>query len=147
MRKDLFEAIDVQFEMVSDAFGGPVKEEEVDQAEQRLGVKLSGAYKEFVRRYGSGSVSEAIILGLREAEFVPTPSFVEESIHFRNQLPKDFSDIVVIGVDGAGNPIGFKSNESTIFIYDFDFGGRRDVAASFEDYVEKALNEQLDIQF
>ncbi|WP_375345383.1 hypothetical protein ACEWPB_15685 [Priestia megaterium] len=68
--------------------------------------------------------AEAVVLGLREAEFVSTPSFVDKSIQFRNILPQGYEHFVVIGVDSAGNPVGFQYPNKEIVIVDFDFGGK-----------------------
>ncbi|MGG0386290.1 hypothetical protein ABEY69_25165 [Priestia filamentosa] len=51
-------------------------------------MKLPEDFKQFLLKYDSGAVGEAIVLGLREAEFVATPSFVEKSLQFRSSLPK-----------------------------------------------------------
>lgn len=147
MKKEIFEAIEEERDTCPEAFGGPATEAEVIEAEKCLGVKLPPDYKEFLYKYGSGGVGKVIVLGLREAEFVATPSFVEQSLEFRKQLPVEYSKMVVIGVDGAGNPVGFNPSDSTIFVFDFDFGGYHALASSFEEYLDKAINQQLDVQF
>ncbi len=48
-------------------------------------------------------------MGLKEAEFVATPSFVEKSLYFRKALPKGYENFVAIGIDGADNPVEFNS--------------------------------------
>lgn len=63
-----------------------------------------------------------------------------------NNIP-EFENIVVIGIDGSGNPVGYLPGSSTIFVYDHDFGGRYDLAIDFCDYVEKALNKSLEVSF
>lgn len=117
MKKELFDQIDQRYEMVPEAFGGPVTENEIGKAEKKLKVKLPEEYKEFIRRYGSGGVGDAVIPGLRQAEFLSTPSFTEETGDFRNVLPEEYSSMIVIGVDGAGNPIGFLPPDQTIFLF------------------------------
>ncbi|QKG83921.1 SMI1/KNR4 family protein [Kroppenstedtia pulmonis] len=147
MKDEVLKMIQIECDRVPEAFGGQVSEEEVEKAEGILGVKIQDDYKEFIRRFGAGCVGQAVILGLREAEFFPTPSFIEESLDFRKHLPSAYSKMVVIGVDGAGNPIGFIYPSEMIFVYDHDFGGRYDLANSFEDYILKALNRTLGIHF
>ncbi|AMQ07859.1 SMI1/KNR4 family protein [Sporosarcina psychrophila] len=147
MKIELLNAIDEEFEMCPEAFGGPVNIEEVIQAEDELKVKLPEDYKIFLLRYGSGAVGEAIVLGLREAEFFATPSFVEKSLQFRNILPEGHENFIVIGLDGAGNPVGFNSSNTEIITFDFDFGGKEIIAGSFEEYLEKAIREELNIHF
>lgn len=147
MKIELLNAIDEEFEMCPEAFGGTVNIEEVMQAEVELKVKLPEDFKRFLLKYGSGAVGEAIVLGLREAEFVATPSFVEKSLQFRNILPEGYENFIVIGVDSAGNPVGFNSPNTEIITFDFDFGGKEIIASSFEEYLEKALKEEINIHF
>ena len=147
MKIEILNAIDEELEMCPEAFGGPINIQEVNQAEDELKVKLPEDFKEFLLRYGSGAVGEAIILGLKEAEFVATPSFVEKSLHFRKALPKGYENFIVIGIDGAGNPVGFNFPNTEIIIFDFNFGGKEIIAESFEGYLEKAIREELNIHF
>ncbi|MDT2047729.1 1,3-beta-glucan synthase regulator [Priestia aryabhattai] len=147
MKIELLNAIDEELEMCPEAFGGTVNIEEVMQAEVELKVKLPEDFKMFLLKYGSGAVGEAIVLGLREAEFVATPSFVEKSLQFRNILPEGYEKFIVIGVDSAGNPVGFNSPNTEIITFDFDFGGKEIIASSFEEYLEKALKEEINIHF
>ncbi|MED4401585.1 SMI1/KNR4 family protein [Metabacillus fastidiosus] len=147
MKIELLNAIDEEVEMCPQAFGGPVNIEEVRQAEDELKVKLPEDFKMFVLKYGSGAVGEAIVLGLREAEFVVTPSFVEKSLQFRNILPEGYENFIVIGIDGAGNPVGFNFPNTEIITFDFNFRGKEIIASSFEEYLEKALREELNMHF
>ncbi len=147
MNIKILEAIDEEVEMCSEAFGGPVQIEEVTQAEDKLKVKLPEDYKMFLLRYGSGAIGDVIVLGLSEAEFVTTPSFVEKSLQFRNILLEGYQNFIVIGVDGAGNPVGFNYPNTEIFAFDFDFGGKEIIANSFEEYLEKALHRNINIHF
>ena len=117
MKIELLNAIDEELEMCPEAFGGTVNIEEVMQAEVELKVKLPEDFKMFLLKYGSGAVGEAIVLGLREAEFVATPSFVEKSLQFRNILPEGYENFIVIGVDSAGNPVGFNSPNTEIITF------------------------------
>lgn len=147
MKIELLNVIDEEFEVCPEAFGGPVNIKEVIQAEDELKVKLPEDFKVFLLKYGSGAVGEAIVLGLREAEFVATPSFVEKSLQFKNILPEGYENFIVIGIDGAGNPVGFNSPDKEIITFDFDFGGKEIIARSFEEYLEKAIREELNIHF
>lgn len=147
MNKKVFRKIEEEFNVCPEAFGGPVPLEEIAQAEEILQVRLPEDYRFFLLKYGSGAIGEAIILGLKEAEFVATPSFVKQSLHFRHILPEGYKKFIAIEVDGAGNPVGFNSPDPEIIAFDFDFGGKEGIAASFEAYVEKALSNELNIYF
>lgn len=147
MKIELLNAIDEEVEMCPEAFGGPLTIEEVNQAEDELKVKLPEDFQEFLLRYGSGAVGEAIILGLKEAEFVATPSFVERSLYFRKVLPKGYEKFTAIGIDGAGNPVGFNYPNAAIITFELNFGGNKFIAESFEEYLEKSIREELNLHF
>lgn len=147
MKIELLNAIDEEFEMCPEAFGGPVNIEDVTQAEDELKANLPNDFKIFLLRYGSGAVGEAVVLGLKEAEFVATPSFVKQTLKFRESLPKDYEKFVVIGIDGAGNPVGFNSPNTEIIRFDHDTCEEEVIAINFEEYLEKALREEINIHF
>lgn len=147
MKIELLKAIDEEFEMCPEAFGGPVKDNEVKQAENELQVTLPDDYKMFILKYGAGAVGETIILGLREAEYVATPSFVKQSLLHRENLPYGYEKFVVIGIDGAGNPVGFNFPNKEIIRFHYDKGEKEVIANSFEEFLEKSLKEEINIQF
>lgn len=150
MRKEQIDTVREFRNQVPEAFGRSATEEEIVNAEAKLGVELLNEYKVFLKEFGSGGVGQAIILGLSEAEFVATPSFVDISLEIRKEFYKDipeYGDIVVIGIDGSGNPVGYLPDSPTIFVHDHDFGGRYNLASDFSDYVDKALNGTLEVSF
>lgn len=147
MDEEILEILEEAFEMVPEAFGGKVPLEEIEQSQKTLGVELPEEYKEFIARFGSGAIEGTVILGLREAEFVPTPSFVKVSQQYRKELPEKFKNFVVIGVDGAGNPIGFNYPEEDIVMYDHNSCEIISLADDFAGYLEMACYDELDIQF
>ncbi|WP_243292955.1 SMI1/KNR4 family protein [Bacillus sp. FJAT-47783] len=85
------------------------------------------------------AVGEAIILGLREAEYVATPSFVEQSLKYRENLLEGYEKFVVIGIAGSGNPVGFNLSGNPIIRFHYDTGETEVIANSFEEYLEKSL--------
>jgi len=150
VRKDQIEAIRELRNQVPAAFGKPAEDEEILDAENKLDVILPTDYKFFLKEFGSGGVGGAIILGLSEAEFIATPSFIVETLRIRKEFSEElpeYKNIVVIGLEGSGNPVGFLPQEPIIFTHDHDFGGRYDLAIDFCDYIEKAINRTLDVSF
>ncbi len=147
MNKDVLSFINERFDMVPESFGGKVSIEEVNKAKEMIGVELPEDYIEFICMFGCGVVGSTVILGLGEAEYVSTPSFVNETIEFRNDLSENYKNFVVIGIDGAGNPIGFNSPSKEIILFDFDFGGEVYLASNFSEYLRKACYHELKIQF
>lgn len=147
MNEELQELLTAQFAQWPQAVAEPVPDAEIRQAEASLGVVLPDDYRDFIRRYGGAVVRSASVLGLRRCEFCDDePStFPEQTTRFRQELPNEYSQMVVISVDGAGNPIGFLNGKPTIFVFDFNFGGRHDLAPSFSEYVRLALRGELDV--
>lgn len=147
MNKCLLEKIKIMKEEIPEAFGKNASEEEILEAEEQLGGRLPKEYREFLKEIGAGGVGEAIIMGLSSGVYVPTQSIVTTSMKFRNEFP-EYKNLVVIGIDGAGNFIGFLLDEGqTIFTHDHDFGGYLKIANSFQEYLKKAINRELNISF
>lgn len=147
MNKEVLSIINEEFEMVPESFGGEKEIYEVRKAEDILGTKLPKDYVEFICMFGCGVVGTTVILGLGEAQFVSTPSFVEETLKFRRELSSKYEKIVIIGVDGAGNPIGFNSPNEEIILYDHNLGEKVFIASNFSEYLKKACYDEINIQF
>lgn len=147
MNKEILSIINEEFEMVPEAFGGAITINEVKKAEKLIETKLPEDYIEFICMFGCGVVGSTVILGLGETQFVYRPSFVEETLNFREELPSEYKKIVIIGVDGAGNPIGFNPPNREIILYDHDFGEVVLLANNFSEYLRSACLNELNIQF
>lgn len=147
MNEELQELLAAQFEKWPQAVAEPVPDAEILVAEASLGVMLPDDYRDFVRCYGGAVVRSVSVLGLRRCEFCDDEqsTFPEQTARFRLELPDEYSEMVVISVDDAGNPIGFLNGKPPIFVFDFNFGGRYDLARSFSEYVRLALSGELDI--
>lgn len=147
MSEELLEKLKEMKEMIPEAFGKKASEQEIIEAEKQLGGRLPEEYRDFLKEIGGGGVGGAIIMGLSSALFVPTQSIVTASIQFRRKF-LEYKDLIVIGIDGSGNFIGFSlGTDKTIFTHDHNFGGYLKIADNFNDYVERALNRELDIAF
>jgi len=120
----------------------PVPYSEIEEAERRLGVSFPDDYRDFIHRYGGAVIGGTSILGLRQPPLMPDePPFVtDESLQSRSELPAPYNKIVVISIDGFGNPIGFVPPDPSIIIFNYDFGGRSVLAPSFEEYVALLLS-------
>ena len=144
MSPDIHTALQSAFAEWPETVGSPVPEMEIDNAEKMLGITLPDDYREFLKFYGAGVVHGHGILGLRQPEFLgdEPPYFTEQSKEFRELLgaeEAEYANIVVIEVDDSGNPIGFLPPDPMIFVIDHNFGGRFDLADSFEHYLEKII--------
>lgn len=147
MNKDVLKIINEEFSMVPEAFGGTVAKEDIDKAIDMIGVDLPDDYIEFICRFGCGGVKGTVILGLGESEFFYRLSFVEATLSFRNELPDKYEKFVVVGMDGAGNPVGFNAPDRKIILFDHDSGEEVLLANDFSEYLQKACYDELGIQF
>jgi hypothetical protein len=144
MDNELVQLLDTFFAAWPGSAFGPLSDSEVAEAERRLGARLSTEYRDFVLRYGGAVVRDKIILGLRACDIAACdpPSFVDQTLIQRGELPVPYKDMVVISVDLSGNPVGYLANDPTIFTYDYDFGGRHEEASSFGEYLRQILAEE-----
>lgn len=142
MNPELETALREEFTRWEGAVGTPVPYAEIDQAERTLDVSFPKDYRDFVHQYGGAVIGGTSILGLRQPPLMPDePPFVtEETLRSRSELPASHSKMVVISIDGFGNPIGFVPADPSIIIFNYDFGGPSVLAPSFEEYVALLLS-------
>ncbi|MBY0515150.1 MAG: SMI1/KNR4 family protein [Gemmataceae bacterium] len=119
----------------------PVSPPEVQQAEAALAVTFPDDYRRFIERFGGAVVRGTSIFGLRQPDLMPDEpsSVVDQSLAFRQELPAPLANMVVISVDDAGNPIGFLPPQPSVITFDHNFGGRYDLAPTFEEYLRHLL--------
>lgn len=105
--KKAFEIINKNAEKGS--FSGPKTEELILMAERVLGLKFPPTYKEFLKRYGAGSIFGVEIYGITRAEFTNAsiPNGIWLTLREREdiQLPKkmiiiyEYGDGVYFAID------------------------------------------------
>jgi hypothetical protein len=95
-----------------------------------------------VLRYGGAVVGRQEVLGVRRPPLgggeVGTPPVVAYTLRVRSEQPAEYRTMIVVAVEN-GNPVGVVAGEPAVFTLDHDFGGRHEVAASFERYVLELL--------
>jgi hypothetical protein len=113
-----------------------VDQDEIEMAENDLGVRLDNDYKEFIARYGGAIVGPYRVFGLRRAAPMSKPesSFVAITRNFRRQVWPGVSDWVVFSSDHAGNPVGL-SVTGEVWVSDHDSRAIQLIAPSFESYI------------
>jgi len=119
--------------------GGPVAEPDIKDAESRLQIKFPDDYRRFLLTFGSGIVGSLPVFGLNEPPYGVDHLVTDASERYRGELPAGFEKFVAVSVDLGGNPIGFLPESPTIICFDHDFGGGRDVASSFTEFLEQLL--------
>lgn len=137
MDSDLRHALAKEFEHWPEAVAEGVTRDEIAEAERRLGVALPDDYVEFLELFGGGIVRGRSIFGLRKPPLMPDEPalFTEQTERFWRELPMPYSHMVVVSMDDSGNPIGFMPDDRAVFAFDFDFGGRHELATTFESYL------------
>jgi len=114
--------------------------QEVETAEQQIGVPFPDDYREFLLRYGGAMVGPYPIFGLRPCHVMGDDQWSvinvtdEYRCKFRRAGIDCISNWIVFSEDHGGNPVGMDAT-STVWIHDHDFGGLSELAAGFEDYI------------
>lgn len=142
MKQSTIDRLQALFDQLPVLEGGVVPQEEIDLAEQALGVKFAPEYRGFLSEYGGAMVGSLPVLGLRRAEVMGDDlySVVEVTRRFRDDGWKPTEEWSVVSVDASGNPIGI-SKDGQIWISDHDTGEVKVIASCFEDFVLSLLDE------
>jgi hypothetical protein len=133
--------IDDRFRRHPQAKASPVSAVEFDQSMEIFGSAVDSDYREFVLRYGGGSVGASPIYGLRKAEFLGTvdgnSTAPEITKWFRDKHWAGVENWLIFSVDQGGNPIGFASDGAVWLSDQTDFRQIVRIALGFEDYLLK----------
>lgn len=118
-----------------------VDENEISDAEQKLGIVFDSDYQEFIQRYGGAIVGPYPVLGLRHAEPMDVSqwSVIDVTENYRNEGWCGVEDWYIVSIDHADNPIGI-DGKGDVYRSDHDFGVIEKIADSFEDYILSCLN-------
>lgn len=120
--------------------GGPVPSSEIDLAEKHIGLKFPSDYREFIERFGGAMVGSLPVLGLRQAEVMGDDSVVSATETFLADHWFPTAEWIVISIDLGGNPIGLNS-KGEVWCSDHDFGEITMLCASFDEFLNKLLDE------
>ncbi|MEM6732294.1 MAG: SMI1/KNR4 family protein [Myxococcota bacterium] len=135
MKQSSIDLLRSRFEKYPIVVSGPVPEEEIDQAEHAVGVKLAPDYRTFVAEFGGAMVGAYPVFGLRVSEVMGGSDFlVEQTRQYRDGRWPPTEKWAVISCDGAGNPIGM-TDDGKIWISDHDARVIEVIASSFEEFV------------
>lgn len=111
--------------------------DEIEGAQNELGVIFDPDYINFVQAFGGSFVGVAIY-GFNNSKMLESSSVVDLTDRFRRDGWPGAEGAYVISMDMSGNPVMIDASGS-VFTYDHDSGDTRSMAASFRDFVEAAL--------
>jgi hypothetical protein len=89
----------------------------------------------FLCAHGGGAVGREWLDGISELR--------QSQIKFQSESGTggwSLKDVVIVGWDGAGNPIAVRRGSGEVIIEDHTFGGVHTEAPSFVEYLEKLLS-------
>ncbi|MEF3302529.1 SMI1/KNR4 family protein [Paenibacillus sp. GYB003] len=117
--------------------GSPASQEQINDAERRLGVKFDNDYAEFLRRYG-GSFAGAPIYGFNNSAMLEEVDVVELTMRFRADRWPEAAHSYVISMDMSGNPV-MMDTDGKVFTYDHDSAETRTLSESFSAFLSDVL--------
>lgn len=109
------------FQDYPDFQGGGASDEEIENAENILGVKFHDDYIEFIKKFGGASAG-LDIHAFHNSALIGRETVIELTQGFRNLLElhdQTMSGLYAISDDGSGNPI-LMNQHGHIFIYYHD---------------------------
>ena len=127
---------------VIDALGAKYKvyhlkgaaEADVKAAEQKLGFSFSPEYRDYLLNYGLLSFGSHEFTGLGADGYLNVVSATEKERNLGGQFPKDCILLENNGIDGL---LTLQDAKGTV--YSFHAGEKKQIAASFEDYLKSLL--------
>lgn len=140
MKPETLRRLAASFEQFPCLVGTPATEDEVLDAERRLGCQFDPDYREFLLRFGGATVGSEHIHGLSPVESMDDEmwSVVALTEHFRGDGWRGIEGWYICSMDGRGNPIGLKP-DGTVWCVDHDVGDCYLVSEMFEGFIEKCL--------
>ena len=124
-----------------DLCGIPATDQQVLNAQQRLGVIFHPDYVQFIKLYG-GSFGGVDIHAFENGSLLGTCTVIDLTLGFRElcapDIPVGLEDAIAISDDGGGNPI-LLSSAGQIFLYLHDEHEVELLATSLECLIEKSF--------
>ncbi|WP_437278067.1 SMI1/KNR4 family protein [Sorangium sp. So ce375] len=128
-------------ESPSRSVGRGAEDSEVAAAEQRLGIKLDGGYREFLRIYGWGGIGSVELYGLGS----DVPSYLDlvciAESERREMSPRLPEYLVPIMNDGGGNLycLDIRVEEPLVVLWDHEAGEGQEPSVEGSSFVEWLL--------
>ncbi|MGJ7488015.1 SMI1/KNR4 family protein [Variovorax sp. LT2P21] len=124
--------------------GKPALEEEIRDAERRLGLKLHNDYKDFISRFG-GAYAGIAIHAFSNGSSIGKETVVELTLDAREGFAGDeraveLNGSYVFAMTATGDPIILNFSGEVVVLY-HDSDGREVLAASFEKLLQEIFAE------
>lgn len=121
------------------AQGKPTLPDEITLIEKSLNKILDEDFKQFTSTFGGCVIKDAQIYGMHNSEFLGEDTIIDLNNELSQYLDNNFH-YLIIGVDGAGNPI-YINEARFIMLYDHDTNEKIMLSNSFENYLYTLLNQ------
>ncbi|MBB6275013.1 SMI1/KNR4 family protein [Porphyromonas circumdentaria] len=144
MKQELMNRLVAFFGKNPTLLGEPATDEQIADAEKKLGVVMDKDYKEFIQNFG-GAYAGIAIHAFSNGTSIGNETIVDLTIKARNlffntTLSVELNESFVIADDGAGNPIAIISNGQVV-LFDYDTEKRQVVSNSFDEFIEENFAE------
>lgn len=141
MKPDTIAAIESEKAEFPDAYSEPISQSEIFDAAKKLERGFPDDLVEFLARYGGGGVGPYPIFGLRRPKQMGEPhSIIAVNLEFRTKCPWEAAGWLIFSMDHAGNYVGI-GEDGRVYTWDHNFGGKVQLATSFEDYLRRECLE------
>ncbi len=111
-----------------------VSEADIKSAEQKLGLSFSSEYRNYLASYGLFSFGSHEFTGLGVDGYLNVVSATEQERNLGGQFPKDCILLENNGIEGLLTLLDSKGT-----VYSFHAGEKKQIAASFLEYLKTFL--------
>jgi hypothetical protein len=146
MTNNIWEMLEEYFDDDLDEYGIECTQDDILDAQKKLGLQFSEGYLKFLRTYGSAVLPGHIIYGLSYLSDMgrSIKNVIEKTNFYKNtQKWPGIDDWYVISDDGSGNPIGMNP-KGEVWLSDHDSNFEQiKLADNFEEFLYKLLTDTL----
>lgn len=129
----------------STLLGSPASEEEIEAAQQELGIRFHEDYVQFIRTFG-GAYIGLPVYAFSNGSSIGNRTIVDMTLYFREELKEQppFAELLptsyVVSMDGLGDPI-IIDQAGKVFLCFPHSGEIKLLAESFEALIEENFQE------
>ena len=112
----------------------PASEEQIKEAEKKLGRTFPKEYRDYLKRFGAISFSNTELTGLNVDKYANVVDVTLREMELNENFPKDCIVLENVGVDGVLILINSKGE-----VFEWDGNTLRKIYDSIEDYLRSKL--------